>query len=217
MRDDAVGGGAFRGRHLPFIGRGLDQHHARGGAALADIFLRGADAAAAAGREIAPGALAGDALAGRRIFGRDLRPVAFEFFGDELGEAGERALAHLRARDADHDGVVGPDHDPGVDFRRAVGGADHGRAAEGNVEAEREAGADGGGADHEGAAVESGRDVLVHGRPPQAFAAAWIASRTCWKVPQRQILVMASSMSASVGFGFSFSSAATAMIMPLWQ
>ena len=52
---------------------------------------------------------------------------------------------------------------------------------------------------------------------PQAFAAAWIASRTCWKVPQRQILVMASSMSWSVGFGFSFRSAATAMIMPLWQ
>ncbi len=53
--------------------------------------------------------------------------------------------------------------------------------------------------------------------PPHAFAAAWIASRTCWKVPQRQILVMASSMSSSVGFGFSLSSAATAMIMPVWQ
>ena len=74
--------------------------------------------------EIAPDALARDVLAGRRVFGRDLRPVAFEFLGDELGEAGERALAHLRARDADHDGVVGPDHDPGVDFGRAVGGAD---------------------------------------------------------------------------------------------
>src|SRR2546421_1248435 len=44
-----------------------------------------------------------------------------------------------------------------------------------------------------------------------------MASRTCWNVPQRQILVMASSMSLSVGFGFSRSSAATAMIMPLWQ
>ena len=90
-------------------------------------------------------------------------------------------------------------------------------SAEGNVEAEREAGADSGGADDEGAAVQLGRDVLVHAGLPQAFAAAWIASRTCWKVPQRQILVMASSMSASVGFGLSFRSAATAMIMPLWQ
>ena len=35
-----------------------------------------------------------------------------------------RALAHLGARDADHDGVVGLDHDPGAELRRAVCGAD---------------------------------------------------------------------------------------------
>jgi hypothetical protein len=28
-------------------------------------------------------------FAGRRIFGGDFRPVAFEFFGDQLGKAGE--------------------------------------------------------------------------------------------------------------------------------
>ena len=123
MRDDAVGGRAFGRRHLPFIGRGLDQHHAGDRAALAHIILRCADAAAAAGREIAPHALARHALARRRIFGGDLRPVAFELFGDQLGQPGQRALAHFRARDPDDDGVVGLDHDPGVDFRRAVGGA----------------------------------------------------------------------------------------------
>src|SRR5260221_7684251 len=37
--------------------------------------------------------------------------------------------------------------------------------------------------------------------PHAALAAAWIASRTCWKVPQRQMLVMAESMSASLGLG----------------
>ena len=42
----------------------------------------------------------------------DLLPVAFELLGDELGEAGERALPHLRARDADHAGVVGLDRRP---------------------------------------------------------------------------------------------------------
>ena len=63
--------------------------------------------------------------AGRRIFGRDLRPVALQLFGDELGEAGQRALAHFGAGDADDDGVVGPDHDPDADLRRAVRGADH--------------------------------------------------------------------------------------------
>ena len=88
-------------------------------------------------------------------------------------------------------------------------------AAERKVEADRKAAADGGAADDEGAAIDL-RNV-VHGCLPYALAAAWIASRTCWKVPQRQILVIASSMSASVGFGFSFSSAATAMIMPVWQ
>ncbi len=57
----------------------------------------------------------------------------------------------------------------------------------------------------------------VMARSPYALAAAWIASRTCWKVPQRQILVMVASMSASVGLAFCRRSAATAMIMPVWQ
>ena len=165
MGDDAVGRGAFRGRHLPLVRGRLDQHHPRGGAALADIFLAGANAAAAAGREIAPGALACDTLSGGRILGDDLRPVAFELFGDELGEAGEGALAHLRAGNANHGRVVGADHHPDIDFGRAVGGANHGRSAEGNIEADREAGAGGSRADHEAAASEFGRDVLVHGVP----------------------------------------------------
>ena len=85
----------------------------------------------------------------------------------------------------------------------------------GSIEAEREPAAGGGGADDERAAIDLRNDGSC--APPHAFAAAWIAARTCWKVPQRQMLVIASSMSASVGFGFSLSSAATAMIMPLWQ
>jgi hypothetical protein len=36
-------------------------------------------------------------------------------------------------------------------------------------------------------------------------------------VPQRQMLVIAASMSASLGFGFFASSAAAAMIWPDWQ
>ena len=87
--------------------------------------------------------------------------------------------------------------------------------AERQVDAEREASANRGGADHEGAAVHL-RNV-IHGCLPYAFAAAWIAARTCWKVPHRQMLVISRSMSASVGFGLFLSSSATAMIMPLWQ
>ena len=73
----------------------------------------------------------------------DLRPVALEFLGDQLGEAGKRALAHFGAGDADDDGFVGLDHDPGVDLRRAGRGAQR-LAAERNVEAERQAAAGGG-------------------------------------------------------------------------
>ncbi len=87
----------------------------------------------------------------------------FEFLGHELGEAGEGALSHFGTRDADDDGIVRPDHDPGVDLGRAVGGAHHGRSTEGNIETERETGADRGGADHEGAAVQCGH--MVHGCP----------------------------------------------------
>jgi len=40
---------------------------------------------------------------------------------DELREAGERALSHLGARDADDHRVVGLHHDPGIDLRRPRG------------------------------------------------------------------------------------------------
>src|SRR5262249_15561763 len=111
--------------------------------------------------------------------GDDLRPVAFELFGDELGEAGESALTHFRPRDADHHGVVGTDHDPDIDFGRTIRRADDGRSSEREIEAEREPGADCGGADDKGTAVHLRGNMLVHGRLPQAFAAAWTASRTC--------------------------------------
>src|SRR5579871_20661 len=175
MRDDAVCRRTFGGWHLPLVGSSLDQHDARGCATLADIVCRGANAAAAAGGEIPPGALAGDALAWRGIFGRDFRPVAFQFVGNELSKSGERALAHFRAGNADHDGVVGPDHDPGTQFGRAIGGAHHGGAAKGDVEAERETGAERGAADDEGATIESWSIKfwhMIHDDLPYAFAAA---------------------------------------------
>src|SRR5262249_14016070 len=142
--------------------------------------------------------------------------VAFELLGDKLREARQRALAHLRARDADDDGVVRTDHHPGIDLRRAVGGTDHPRFAQGKIEAERQPAASGGCA-HPKASTIYFWLVIHSSLRHHAFAAAWIAARPCWYVPQRQILVMLASMSASVGSGFSLSSAATAMIMPDWQ
>src|SRR5690606_28119316 len=100
--------------NTPAIGRGLHQHHARGCTAFADILLRVADALAAIGAEIAPDALAADTLARSDIFPADLVPVGFQFLGNKLGKAGQRALAHLDAGDADQNRVVRIDNDPGV-------------------------------------------------------------------------------------------------------
>ena len=127
--DGAVRNRQLLDRNLPFVGGRLQQHHARDRAAAADVVLRTADAAAAAGRHVAPGALAREVLAGGQPFGRDPLPVALELLGDELGEAGERALPHLRTRDPDDAIVVGPDHDPDADFVAAHSAPARRRAA----------------------------------------------------------------------------------------
>src|SRR5262249_1605412 len=118
--------------------------------------------------------------------------------------------------EGDDDGVVWADHHPGIDLRRAVGGADHLRSAEGKIEAERQPAASGGCAHHKASTIDFWHVIhscLRH----HAFAAAWIAARTCWYVPPRQVFGWLVAMAASVGLGFSWSSAATAMIMPDWQ
>ena len=158
--DDAVGGGHFLDGNLPLVGGGLHEHHARGGAALADIFLRAADGLAARGVHGAPDALARQILAGRGIFSGHLVPVAFELLGDQLGEARPRPLPHVGTHDADDDAVVGLDHDPGVDLGNRVSG--HGLGREG-VEPEREPATGGGDADQEGATIEFWH--IIHDNP----------------------------------------------------
>ena len=48
--------------------------------------------------------------------GLDLRPVDVEFLGDQHRNGCDAALAHLGMRDAQRDGAVLVDHDPGVDL-----------------------------------------------------------------------------------------------------
>src|SRR5262245_21147928 len=129
----------------------MQQHDTRGCAAAPDIVLRGANAAAAAGPHFAPGALAREIGAGGDLLRGHLAPVAFELLGDELSQSGDRALAHLRAGDADHAGVVGLDRDPDIDLGAAAGGALRRRFTKAGrqVETEREPAARGGGADDE--------------------------------------------------------------------
>src|SRR5262249_6420422 len=135
VRDHAVRRRTLGRRYLPLVGRCLNEHYACRRAAFAHVILRGTDAAAAAGAEITPGILARNTFARCWIFGRHFRPVAFEFLGDHLRKPRKRALAHLRACDADDDGVVWLDDNPGVDFRRAFRA---GRRYEWHVEAERQ-------------------------------------------------------------------------------
>src|SRR6266850_522742 len=106
-------------------------------AAACTSMMRAADSAAASGRHVSPHALAGEVLAGKDVLGRDFLPVALELLGDELGEPRERALPHLRARDADHAGAVGFDDDPGIDLGPRCG-CGLGRSDERKLESERE-------------------------------------------------------------------------------
>ena len=95
----------------------LQQHHARDRAAAADIVLRAADAAAAAGRHVAPDALAGEVLVGGDQFGR--RPC-FQSHSSSSATSWARPVSvpwpiSERAI-ADHAAVVGLDQHPGIDL-----------------------------------------------------------------------------------------------------
>ena len=124
MGDHALADLELSHRHIPLVGGGLQQHHAGCCAALAHVLLRDANAPAAAGGHLTPGAFARHALAGGGHLGADFFPVAFQFFGHQLGQPGARALAHLGAGNADDAAVIGLDDNPDVDFGvcRAKGG-----------------------------------------------------------------------------------------------
>src|SRR5215471_15693660 len=125
---------------------------------------------AAAGRHLAPDAFAGEVLPGRDLFRLYFVPIAFELFGDELDEARDRALSHLRTRDTDHAGVVGFDENPRIDLGAFIGALRNRRTeARRQIESECESTARGGGADNERAARKLrgfAADRGFHRRPP---------------------------------------------------
>jgi hypothetical protein len=188
VRNDAPGDAALGDRHLPSLGSRLHEHDSRRRAALSNVVLRRADAAAAAGAELAPDALARDVLARRREFGHHLGPVALEFLGDHLGEAGQRSLPHLGTGDAHDDRVVGPDDDPGVDLVARRRGLRVVQPTERNPQSQRQPAAGRGGADQEAATVDL-FGVDEHGPPrlrpapqhgsPRAPAGRYRSGR-CW-------------------------------------
>src|ERR1051325_3413858 len=105
---------ARRAIDLPRRRRRVDQHLARRGARLAQRLPRRADRGAAAG---AHGARPARGILGH---GREpyARPIGLELLGEDHGETGLRALAHLGLVDGEGDDPVGTDAQPGVGGER---------------------------------------------------------------------------------------------------
>jgi len=134
VRYDAKPRPALHDGHPPPLGRRLHQHRSRCGAALHHVGHRRAQPAAAARQHVAPGVLMGEIHVRRHQLRPHAAPIGLQLLRHQLCQVRERALAHLRARDPHHDGVVGLDHHPEAEFGprgrtlRAQHAAGHGPA-----------------------------------------------------------------------------------------
>ena len=160
-------------------GGGLDEHRPRPGAGLAQLVPGIVDGGGAAGALNPHQGVAVELGVGRRFLDLDLAPVGVELLGDDGGEAGVVALAHLLVLGDHRHPAVGADLDEraegAVDLLRAQA-EDVGRRA-----ADQQAAADHGGADDQAAAGRGGQvgwiDGSVHVRS-SAQAAAGAAGAT---------------------------------------
>ena len=114
--------------------------------------------------------------------GADAGPVDVEFLGDHHRDGGEGALPHLGVRDADGDVAFGVDGEPGVDLgalgERGPGlGLDGGGFGLGQVEADEQAAAGGGGDLQEVTARLEDSCVMSPPYVAISSAAWWIALR----------------------------------------
>jgi hypothetical protein len=150
VRHDASLRLAFGARNTPARSCRRDQHLARSGAGLAQHHFRIADRAAAAGRHVAIDAVAREAVVRSGELRAHIVPIASKLFGDQHGEPGENALAHLGFGDSDGHPIVGSDHDPGGDL--GGGGCVSGAVLQ--IEAELEGAATRGNACKKRAAIE---------------------------------------------------------------
>ena len=151
---------------VPLCGGRLQQHDAGSGTTLSHIVLRTADATAAAGRHIAPDALAGQVLCRGHSLGDHLRPVALQFFGHQLRQTGVGSLPHLGPCHPHHAGVVWAHHHPGIDLLSASAGRSRTLGRCGQMKAQRQPASRCTSAHHEMAA----RQTFGHHRRSHAFA-----------------------------------------------
>src|SRR6185295_18468288 len=94
----------------------LHQAHARAGAGLLKILPRGGNPARTDRVLVLVDIVLAQIAVGRGEFAFDLGPVAFQFFSHDHGIRGGGTLPHFRMRNADGDGLVRIDDDPGVDL-----------------------------------------------------------------------------------------------------
>ena len=211
MRQDALGGANLARRHLPLLGRGGDEHRPRRRAGVPVLQERIGDRRRPAGAlEVAEHQVGVALRIRRRVLRAHHRPVGVELVGDQRGQAGRVALAHLVVLADDGDDAVAADADEVVRRERpgrgALGAEGHRRGGPGRVlpapadEDDQAAGALQQGAPREtgrfaagagGGRGESGSEAFaigaielakeVHGVvQATAAAAAWIAARIRW-------------------------------------
>ncbi len=102
------------------MSRRRDQHFARSRTGFRKRSPGSAYAGASAGSLQAEDRIEVDGC-GRRELRLDLFPIEFELFGEEHGESGDDALAHLGLVDHDCDRVIGSDTHPGIHGSRFNG------------------------------------------------------------------------------------------------
>ncbi len=103
----AFAGFDFAGRHVPCRRRDLDQHRACGCTRRAQFVPAIGDRTRSAGALHAEQMVGIQLGVGRRAFRAHFAPVGVELFGDDGGEAGIGALAHLEMFRQHRDGAVG--------------------------------------------------------------------------------------------------------------
>ena len=79
--------------------------------------MTAANALATTGGKTAPHPVAREALTGRCVLSRHLGPVALQFLGHHLCQAGKGALPHLGTGDTNDDRIIGLNHHPGINLR----------------------------------------------------------------------------------------------------
>jgi hypothetical protein len=136
----------------------------------------------------------------------DTVPVGVQLVGQYHRQAGLDACAHLGAMGDDCHRPRFIDADVDVRCELGLRGGPGGKAAEADVEAEHQPGT-------KAHAAEDVAPAEILDRHAPNSAAALIAARMRWYVPQRQMFPdIASVICWSVGFGVSFRSAAACMI-----